>query len=119
MIESYFQNSEVSMTKEAYFEMCEALGSDPIESEIPVDMEDFPQEVQEAFSLYYQLKDNWDSMGGSYLGKDTSSLFNFFDLYNTEKPDQLFILSLIQHMDYIRSKMISDKLKTTKKPSTI
>lgn len=107
------------MTKEAYFEMCEALGSDPIESEIPVDMEDFPQEVQEAFSLYYQLKDNWDSMGGSYLGKDTSSLFNFFDLYNTEKPDQLFILSLIQHMDYIRSKMISDKLKTTKKPSTI
>ncbi len=118
MIESYFQNSEVSMTKDAYFEMCEALGSEPIEEEIPVDMDDFPPEVQDAFNLYYQLRDNWDTMGGSYLGKDTSSIFNFFDLYETEHPDRLFILSLIQHMDYIRGKMINDKLKSSKKPST-
>ena len=117
MIASYFQNGEVSMTKDAYYEMCEALGNEPLESEIPIDMEDFPSEVQDAFNLYYQLRDNWDTMGGSYLGKDTTSLFNFFDLYETEKPDKLFIISLIQHMDYIRGKMINDKMSTNKKPS--
>lgn len=117
MIASYFKNSEVSMTKDAYFEMCEALGTEPIDSEIPIDMGDFPQEVQDAFNLYYQLRDNWDTMGGSYLGKDTTSLFNFFDLYETEKPDKLFIISLIQHMDYIRGKMINDKMNANKKPS--
>ena len=118
MIGSYFQNSEVSMTKDAYFEMCEALGTAPIDDEIPIDMDDFPEEVQNAFNMYYQLRDNWDSMGGSYLGKDTSTLFNFFDLYDTEKADRLFIISLVQHMDYIRGKMINDKIRSTKKPST-
>lgn len=118
MIASYFQNNEVSVTKDVYFEMCEAMGTEPIEEEIPIDMEDFPVEVQGAFSLYYQLRDNWDSMGGSYLGKDLSSIFNFFDLYETEPADRLFTLSLIQHMDYIRGKMINDKLNSAKKPST-
>ena len=105
------------MTKDTYYEMCEALGTEPIESEIPVEIDDFPTEVQQAFSLYYSLKDMWDSMGGNYLGKDTSNLFNYFDLYETEKPDRLFILSLIQTMDYTRSKMINDKIRTNK-PST-
>ena len=77
------------MTKDRYFEMCEALGSEPEESEIPIDMEDFPEEVQQAFQIYYLLKDNWDTMGGNYLGKDTSTLFNFFDLYDIEKPKSL------------------------------
>ena len=115
MIGSYFQNSEVSMTKDAYFEMCEALGTAPIDDEIPIDMDDFPEEVQNAFNMYYQLRDNWDSMGGSYLGKDTSTLFNFFDLYETEQADRLFILSLIQHIDYKRVKKKKDKQKKEKK----
>ena len=29
------QNSSVAMTKEAYFEMCAALGNEPAEDEIP------------------------------------------------------------------------------------
>lgn len=102
------------MTKDRYFELCEALGTEPIDSEIPVDFEDFPAEVQRAFSMYNMLKDNWDSMGGGYLGKDISMLFNIFDLYEIEKPDKLFIISMIQHMDIIRGKIISDKIKANK-----
>ena len=30
------------MTKEQYFEMCEALGNEPAESEIPIEFDDFP-----------------------------------------------------------------------------
>lgn len=117
MIESYFKNNEVSMTKDTYFEMCEALGTEPIDSEIPIEMDDFPLEVQEAFNMYFTLKDMWDSMGGNYLGKDYGLLFKYFDLYETEKADRLFIISLIQRMDYIRSSMINEKMSNNKKPS--
>jgi hypothetical protein len=112
------QNTDVGITKDQYFEMCEALGTEPIDEEIPIDMTDFPQEVQNAFSLYYMLKDMWDSMGGGYLGKDTSTLFNYFDLYEIEKPDRFYLISIIQHIDYARSKVISNKLNATKKPSS-
>ena len=43
------------MTKEQYFEMCEMLGSQPVDSEIPVELDDFPVEVQQAFLVYKQL----------------------------------------------------------------
>ena len=105
------------MTKERYFEMCEALGSEPLESEIPIELEDFPEEVQQAFQIYYLLKDIWDTMGGNYLGKDTTTLFNFFDLYDIEKPNRLFIVNLIQQMDSARTKLISTKQKA-KQPSS-
>lgn len=105
------------MTKERYFEMCEAIGSEPLESEIPIEIEDFPEEVQQAFQIYYLLKDIWDTMGGNYLGKDTSTLFNFFDLYDIDKPNRLIIVSLIQQMDYARSRLISQKQKA-KEPSS-
>lgn len=118
MIVSYLHNTEVHMTKDTYFEMCEALGSEPIDSEIPVEMEDFPHEVQQAFNLYFMLRDQWDTMGGSYLGKDTSTLFQFFELYGIEKHDQLLIIDLVQHMDYTRRKSINDRKPSNKKPSS-
>ncbi len=117
MIDSYILNSDVGMTKDQYFEMCEALGSEPIDEEIPIEIGDFPQEVITSFNLYYSLRDMWDSMGGGYLGKDTSTLFNYFELYDIDKPDQLFILGIIQHIDYARGKSISNKLNA-KKPSS-
>lgn len=104
-------NSEVSMTKDAYFEMCRQLGEEPIESEIPLELEDFPDLVQSAFIIYGILSDNWDPMGGNYLGKDYSLVFNLFDLYNIEQGDRLLCLNMLQHMDGIRSKSIADKLK--------
>lgn len=91
--------------------MCEALGSDPIEDEIPVELNDFPPLVQTAFSIYYMLRDIWDPMGGNYMGKDTSVLFEFFRLFELEHQERLLVLSLIQQMDSIRSKIIAEKQK--------
>ena len=51
MFVSYMQNGSVKMTKEMYFEMCEALGNDPVESEIPVELDDFPLEIQELLNM--------------------------------------------------------------------
>lgn len=107
------------MTKEAYFEMCEALGTEPIDSEIPVDYSDFPAFVQESLGFYYLLRDVWDPMGGNYLGKDMSMLFEIFKLYDLENAEKLLHISIVQQIDSIRSKIIQNKKaqKSTEKPS--
>lgn len=106
------------MTKEQYFEMCEQLGTEPVESEIPVEYSDFPAIVQTAFTIYYMLRDIWDPMGGNYMGKDTSVLFEFFNLYEIEHAERLLIVGLIQQMDNVRSKIISEKQKQLKEASS-
>lgn len=110
-------NADVGMTKETYFDMCEALGSEPIESEIPVDMSDMPSLLQQAFQVYYMLRDIWDPMGGNYMGKDMSTIFQFLDLYQIEDAERLLVVSLVQTIDNTRAKMISTKKQNTKPPS--
>ena len=44
------------MTKAQYFEMCEMLGNELVEADIPVELEDMYDEVQEAFSVYGMLQ---------------------------------------------------------------
>ena len=100
------------MTKEAYFEMCEALGSEPLDDEIPVEIDDFPLLVQDCLVLYSMLADRWDSMGGQYLGKDYSIVFNLFTVYQIqETEEQMLCLSFIQKIDAIRSEIINSKIK--------
>jgi hypothetical protein len=100
------------MSKNAYFEMCEMLGQEPIETEIPVEVDDFPQLVQQCFVVYQILPDRWDSMGGGYMGKDYSIVFNLLHVYNvTDSEEILLVLDFLQHMDGVRQKLIAEKLK--------
>lgn len=102
------------MTKEAYFDMCEMLGSDPVDSEIPLEIGDFPDLVQQAFVIYGMLSDIWEGMSGSYLGKDFSLLFNLFDLYDIDsKEEKLLATDFIKHIDSVRATLISEKKKAT------
>ena len=105
------------MTKDKYFEMCEILGEEPIESEIPLDSSDFPVLVQQALMIYGYLEDRWDSMGGGYLGKNYSIVFKFFDLFEVDNTETLLMLELLQQIDIIRSKLVAEKLKQ-KSPAT-
>jgi hypothetical protein len=105
------------MTREHYFEMCEMLGSTPIESEIPLELGDFPSFVQSVFQIYFMLRDIWEPMSGAYMGKDLSCIFDFFGLYDFEKEEQLLALTLLQHMDHFRSKLIASKKPVTKPPA--
>lgn len=100
------------MSKDAYFEMCEMLKQEPIEEEIPVEVGDFPELVQQCFVLYGILPDNWDSMGGGYMGKDYSIVFNLFNLYQITEPEEVLLcMDFLQHMDGVRQKLIQEKLK--------
>jgi hypothetical protein len=102
------------MTKERYFEMCEALNSEPIEEQIPVEFEDLLTEVQEAFSIYSKLRDEWDPMNGVYLGKNFSGIMDIFTLYEVQDVDRRAIFDLLNTIDTHRTKIINAKLKNKK-----
>jgi hypothetical protein len=103
------------MTKDAYFEMCETMGHEPIEEEIPVEVSDFPDLVQHCFTMYNILADNWDSMGGGYMGKDYGLVFNLLQVYQITEPEEILLcLDFLQHMDGVRQKLIAEKIKANR-----
>lgn len=99
------------MTKDAYFEMCEALGNEPLESEIPVDFDDFPLEVQQAFNAYKMLRDEWDTMSGSYLGKSLIGVKDILEATEIDVSEHKLIIMLIRIIDNVRSEEINNKKK--------
>lgn len=112
MLESYFENVFAKMTKETYFEMCEALGTEPVEEEIPIEMEDFPDFIQQCFVIYEILPDCWDSMGGNYIGKDYTIVFNLFRVYKvTDSEEILLAINFLQNMDNVRQRLIQQQIK--------
>lgn len=97
------------MTRQRYLDMCQELGNEPIESEIPFDFEDFPPDVQDSIVIYGYLKDNWEYMGGNYIGKDLTNLFHLFDLFEIEQTSRKLVFQIIRHLDTIRQKLINNK----------
>lgn len=96
------------MTKEQYFEMCEALGSVPKESEIPLDFSDLILEVQEVLHIYNLLQDSWDYMNGNYIGKNFSYLETVLKMYDVPHELQKTYFELLVTVDRIRAKQIHD-----------
>lgn len=103
------------MTKEAYFEMCEALNSEPVDSEIPVDYEDLFVDIQEALGIYSKLRDEWDTMNGNYLGKSYAGILDIFVVLEVPEEDRKTIFDLIGIIDTHRSKAMADAKANMKK----
>lgn len=97
----------MSMTKEAYFEMCEMMGSEPIDSEIPIDFSDFPITVQQAFGIYSKLRDEWDTMNGNYLGKSYAGILDILTILEVPVEDRKTMFELLGLIDKYRSEMIA------------
>lgn len=91
--------------------MCDQLGEDPVDEDIPLDYSDFPYLVQLTFIVYSKLRDNWDPMGGKYLGKDYALIFKLFELYQIDDPEErLLVMNFLQHIDNTRTTIISEKI---------
>lgn len=106
------------MTKEAYFEMCEMMGSEPIEEEIPVEYEDLLLDVQEALDIYYKLRDEWDTMNGNYMGKSYSGIQDIFEILEVPPEDYKTMFNLIGMIDRHRAEAISaNKPQNNPKPN--
>lgn len=107
------------MTKEAYHEMCEALGSEPDPLEIPVEFEDLPSQVQQCFEIYSFLPDRWEGMSGTFMGKDYTIAFQLFEAFQIlDNSDRVLFLRIMSVIDGSRQKIIQQKQKQQEtKPS--
>jgi hypothetical protein len=103
------------MTKDQYFEMCDFMGSEPKEDEIPVDFEDLPNVVQQALEIYGYLPDRWEGMSATFMGKDYSIVFELFTTYEIEhNVEKRLLLRIMSVIDSIRSKIIQGKQSVKK-----
>lgn len=88
--------------------MCEQLGQEPKEEEIPPDMEDLPEEAQVALSIFNSLGDRvFPEIG--YIGKDYTNLLTFIDVYGVE--DISFLMEVLSSLDSRAIKESSENLK--------
>ncbi len=66
-------------------------------AKMPLEISDFPEEVQEAFFIYSFLEDRWEGMSGSYMGKDWSSVETYLNLFQiSEKRVVLTFMKTIE-----------------------
>lgn len=80
------------MTAEKYFELCDQMGWEPKDEDIPPNISILTTEAQQAFILLQSLPDKWDGMSGTWLGKDYSGLSAIMDIYDIEDRRSVFEL---------------------------
>jgi len=97
------------MNAEQYIDMCEQMGWEVDESQLPKDPSDLPLEAQQALILLNSLPDNWEGMNGTWLGKDYSGLGTIMDIY--EISDRKTVFELLKVAESEMSKYYSDKAK--------
>lgn len=107
-LEKLYKNLDTKMTRDRYLEMCEQLGKEPSEKEIPPDWEDFPEIVQYAINTFNMLGDRvFPEIG--YIGKDYTSLPAYIEIYGIE--DREFFMELLNWLDSRAIKQSSDHMK--------
>ena len=98
--------------------MCEQLDKEPDPDELPVEVADFPYELQEAFFIHQLLPDRWDGSSGSYTGKDWSALHGLLTEFEIENKRQciLFIKNIeARTMNKINTKLARDRKRAENK----
>jgi len=83
------------MTRETYLDMCEQLGSQPIQSEIPVMLEDMPIDVELAYNVYNLLPDKIDSFNGVYYGKELDKAPLMLEFLEIQSKKDIFKIIII------------------------
>jgi len=108
-LEKLYNNLEVKMTKERYFEMMEQLGKEPVEDEIPPSWEDFPEVILDAIAIFNLLGDRvYPDIG--YVGKDYSNLQYLSNVYEVDNQEVL-----VQVLDFLDSRAIKKSSEEIKK----
>lgn len=88
------------MSKERYLEACAAVGSEPIEEETPLTIDELPYNCQVAIKVFYHCPDNWDGMSGTYLGKRIECLPFLYNLYEVDYPEEIFTYFKVFEEEY-------------------
>lgn len=108
------------MTKEAYLEMCEQLGTIPVPSEIPVEYSDFPEEIRTALDIWQILPNNIESFSGTYYGKHLTGLTEILELFDVPQVDRRFYITMLHKINELQlaryqSKKLNKSIKASPK----
>ena len=98
------------MTRERYFKMCEQIGKEPKEDEIPPDFEDFPAISIHAMNTFSMLGDRIVPDLG-YLGKDFTTLPYYISMYAIEDEDEELVLEILTYLESRAIKQSQEQLK--------
>ena len=97
------------MTQERYLKMCEQMGKEPDEAEMPPDLEDFPEIVIQALNTFSHLGDRtYPDIG--YMGKDFTNLSHYLDINGIENTE-LFL----EILTYLESRAIKQSQEALKR----
>ena len=80
------------MNADQYFEMCQQMGWEPREEDIPTDPSTLSLEAQQALVVLNALPDKWEGMSGTWMGKDYAGLEAIFNIYEIEDRRAVFEL---------------------------
>ena len=97
------------MDAEQYLNMCEQMGWEPKEEELPKDPAYLSYNIQCALVLYNALPDKWEGMSGSWMGKDYSGLMDIMNIYRIDNKREVFDLLKIAEGE--ASKFYAEKAK--------
>jgi len=96
------------MTQARYLEMCEQLGKEPNPEEMPPDINDLPEEVQQAIFIFNLLGDRvYPDIG--FVGKDYTNLPILLELHGVE--DKELVLEVLNFLDSRAIKKSSEQIK--------
>jgi len=96
------------MTRARYLKMCEQMGKEPDEAEIPPDAEDFPPIAMQALNTFACLGDRvYPDIG--FMGKDFTNLSHYMDIHGVE--DKELFLEILTFLESRAIKRSQDQLK--------
>ena len=97
--------------------MCEQMGWEIDETQLPKDPSSLELECQQALMLLNTLPDKWDGMSGTWMGKDYSGLAAIMDIY--EIDDRKTVFELLKVAEIEMSKYYSEKAKQKESMSRV
>ena len=80
------------MNQDQYIAMCEQMGWEIDETQLPKDPSSLELECQQALMLLNTLPDKWDGMSGTWMGKDYAGLAAIMDIYDIQDRRAVFEL---------------------------
>mgnify|MGYP003645220131 FL=1 len=92
--------------------MCEQMGWEPKEEDLPQDGSNLSLECQQALTILNALPDNWEGMNGTWLGKDYSGLSAVMDIYEVESRREVF--ELLKEAESMLGKYYAQQTKSRK-----
>ena len=88
------------MSIDQYLEMCEQMGWEPKDEEMPKDPSYLSYNVQCALILFNALPDMYAGMTGTWIGKDYAGLLDIMSIYQMDNQKNVFELLKIAENEY-------------------